>query len=376
MTDDHIWHYRGHPLRQVEWGLWRDLERDGLFFLCYRPQGRNGPVLRRWAYADGENLTVQNLQDSVRQVRAGLNARKLGVAAPVNARRALEDYVTDLQRRNRSARHVKGARRSCERFLDFAEPVALADINVQAIEQWLAQLHEKGRSPRTLNKLRTHLSGWVAWAVGRNYLSDNPAARVSKATEDRELPAFPDPKQLTTIIDKSLPYDAALWTFLVLTGLRRGSFLSLTPKCFQDDGIVVPHTKRRQEWFLDYRDGCPLWGRDLSELGRRIWAERQPTPAYLRFHLEGACKKTKFRFTLHGFRHAFCSYCVMLGETLPDVAAWAHHAQVSTTERYAHLRPRGRARRRENRKVVFTARSHAFAKAMGNEDAESVRAAE
>ena len=54
---NHIWHYRKRCLRQVEWGLWRDIDRRGYYFLCYRPfGGHGGPVVRRWMHVDGENL--------------------------------------------------------------------------------------------------------------------------------------------------------------------------------------------------------------------------------------------------------------------------------------------------------------------------------
>ena len=58
---------------------------------------------------------------------------------------------------------------------------------------------------------------------------------------------------------------------------------------------------------------------------------------------------------MHSLRHAFCSWLVMMGETMADVAAWAHHASTATTEKwYAHLRAHGRARLAENRNGVFT----------------------
>ena len=39
---NHTWHYRGRRLRQLEWGLWPDLDRPGHYFLCYYPEGPDG----------------------------------------------------------------------------------------------------------------------------------------------------------------------------------------------------------------------------------------------------------------------------------------------------------------------------------------------
>ena len=37
------WAYRGHELRQLEWGLWKALDEPGRYLLCYRPRGWQTP---------------------------------------------------------------------------------------------------------------------------------------------------------------------------------------------------------------------------------------------------------------------------------------------------------------------------------------------
>lgn len=362
-SNQHTWRYRGHRLNQLEWGLWKDLDRQGYFFLCYRPQGRAGPVVRRWVYADGVRLKLEELQDHVRSVRARINAAKLaGGRLRIGADQALVEYVRELERLNRAASHVAGVKRSAERYLDHADISLLCQVGPRSIESWLQRLHQQGRNPRTLNKHRSHLAAWFNWATGRDYLAANPAEKVAKATRQEKLVAFPRPGEMAELVDASDPYDAALWTFLAFTGLRRGSFLSITPDRILEDGIVVD-TKRRREWFLSYDDGCPLWRPDLSVLARRIWEERPPSVGYIQHHWRDIRKRAGHSFTLHGLRHGFCSWLAMMGETLHDIAAWAHHVNLSTTQRYAHLRPRGRDRIEENRQRVFTLRSHCLEKA-------------
>ena len=157
-----------------------------------------------------------------------------------------------------------------------------------------------------------------------------------------------------------------LWALFAFTGLRRGSLVRLTEESFRTDGILVPHTKPGREWFLRYDDGCPLWRADLSAVGRRLWKERAPTPHYIHRRFQAVCADVGTRYTLHSLRHAFCSWLAMMGESLQDIAAWAHHSTVRTTEQsYAHLRPHGRDRTEENRRVAFTMRSHCLAKATG-----------
>lgn len=362
----HLWHYRGRRLRQIEWGLWRDIDRKGYYFLRYRTDGRRGRDVRRWAYADGEHLTVKSLQQRVRQVRASIMARKLGQPLRAQARPALDRYVQDMERRNLAKSHVHGMRRSCERYVEAAKIGYLDQVSVTGVGAWLNRLHAAGSAPRTLNKHRAHLGTWFAWAVRQGFMADNPIPKIPTARSDRKLKAFPIPQDLVALADASTPYDAAVWTFLAFTGLRRGSFLSLSAECFGPEGIQVPHTKRRQEWFISFGDGCPMWKPELAELGRLIWSVREPTSDYMRFHLEDACKAAEIRrFTIHGFRHAFGSWLSLMGETYQDIAAWGHWASVKTVETYyAHLRPGGRTSLRANRRLVGTTWAHCLSRAM------------
>ena len=372
-NNGHVWTYRGRPLRQLEWGLWRDTSRAGYYFLCYRPEGDGGRVVRRWVHVDGVNLTVESVQDRIREIRAGINARKLGAAPALPASDALDHYAADLRRRNLSGEHIDGVLHTCRRFVSDTGITALQQVTVAGVGDWLAGLHdtrpgrgERPLGPRSVNKHRSHLHAWMNWALQRGSISTNPVDQVAPARQTRQLKPFPRPADMRILVDASPPYDAAVWTFLLCTGLRMKSLLSLDLECFRSECITVPHTKRRQEWLIQYDDGCPLWGEDLTELGRRIWDERPPTRDSVAHHLEDACRITGKRFTPHAFRHGFASWLLMMGEGLQDVAAWGHWESTQVVERYyAHLRPRGQSRRDSNRTEAFTIRSHALSKALG-----------
>jgi len=360
-----IWHYRGHRLKQLEWGLWRDVDEPGRYFLCYRPAGRNGPLVRRWTHT-GPALSLDQLRQHVRTVRSQIHARKLGITVSVPAKAALGEYLQDMARQNRGPEHIQTVGRACEWFIEATNAEQLEQITVASVERFLGMLHGKGRSANTLNHYRTYLHGWLAWAVRRGYLQENVVERVQRAAQKQQFKPFPTPEQFQAFVDASNRHDGAMWTFLALTGLRRGSFLSLTSECFQKDGILVPHTKRGREWFLSYADGCPLWKPELSDLGRWIWQVRAPTEDYVRFHWQNSRKAAGFDFTLHSLRHAFCSWLAMMGEHVADIAAWAHHASQATTEKwYAHLRPHGQARAKEHQIAVYAMCSHCLGRGLG-----------
>lgn len=352
-----VWDYRGHPLKKVEWGLWKDLGRQHWYFLNYRPEGRNGRTVRQFAWTGGPALSLQDLKDHVRKVRSQIHARKRGVPFRVAISEARDEFITELQRRRRSTVHIVDVTRTLNALITFADTADVENISLEVIERFLAGGGRKELSARTQNKYRAHLSSFFAWALRRKYIETNPVTAIVKAQEIRRLKRFPMPEDLLSLVSASSPYDAAVWTFLVSTGLRSSSFLGLAPDSFREDGIIVQHTKEGEEWLLGYDDGCPFWTPELGILGAYIVANRKPTQgySYIRFHFEDACAKVGRKYTLHSLRHAFCSWLAMMGEPMQDIQAWVHHSSVVTTEKwYAHLRPRGRKRAEQNRSRVLT----------------------
>ena len=274
-------------------------------------------------------------------------------------------YVAELTRRNRVAKHIAGVTRSMARFIDFAGNVTAADVDANTITRFLQHLarHEHV-APRTQNHYRTELAAWWNFAVKQGFVERNPVLQTSPATIDQDLIVFPEPEEMIAFVDASDPWDAALWTLAVLTGLRRSSIIKLSPERFGSDAIRVL-TKRRIEWFMRYDSGCPLWSPDLAALGLRIWREQEPTEHIIESHFDATRRRVRKHFIFNSLRHAFGSYCVLMGESMTDVAAWMHHTTQTTTEKYyVHLQPRGRARIEQNRERMFTMRSHCLEKAM------------
>ena len=74
-SNGNIWVYRGYRLKKLEWGLWKAIDEPGRFFLCYRPRGFWGPFVRRWVLTDSPALTLDDLRQHVRNIRAQIQAQ-------------------------------------------------------------------------------------------------------------------------------------------------------------------------------------------------------------------------------------------------------------------------------------------------------------
>ncbi len=357
-TAPHIWKYRGHPLKKTdEWGLWKDTGRQDWYFLSYRPAGSKGPLVRRFVFTGGPNLTLRDLKQYLLKVRSQLISRKGGFPVHLDVAQARDEYVAELTRRACSDVHIVDVARTIDALAGFSGLTDLTNISLETVERFLAARARRGRSARTQNKYRSHLAAWFTWALHRRYVETNPVTPIAKAKEIRRIKRLPMPDDLLGLVKASSRYDACIWFFLASTGIRRGSFLALDDESFREDGIVISQTKEGAEWFLAYDEGCPLWTPALGTIGRYIIANRGPREgaSYLQAHFVRACTDIGKKYTLHSLRHAFCSWLTMMGESMQDVSAWVHHSTVMTTEGwYAHLRPGGKARAEKNRSRVVT----------------------
>ena len=110
-NESNIWHYRGRRLEADEWGLWRNLDRPGTFFIHYRPRGRNGPLVRHWVQL-GPLISLQKLRDHLRLERSRITARKLGIGVfpEIDALHAVNEFIAHLSPNGRS--HIDANRRT------------------------------------------------------------------------------------------------------------------------------------------------------------------------------------------------------------------------------------------------------------------------
>lgn len=358
------WVYRGRPLQPVEWGIWKDTSRPGYYFICYRPAGRRGSVLRRWFRAV-DRKALADLKTHVRGEHAAVEARKVGMPSGYPLSTMKEDYLSDLRRRNRRQNHIVGVECTMRKFIESAAERQAERIDAACVRRFLQKLAKDGAAPRTQNRYRKELLAWFGFGIKQGRITANPVVGTEPATVDELLVEFPPPSVFADLVEAAAGWDAACATFALLTGLRLSSIVGLDETRFGADAITV-ETKRRKVWYMRYDAGCPLWGPDLRELGLRIWRERIPHPRVLQDHFEKNPVAKLHGLTFKSLRHGLGSYCSLMGEAMGDIAKWLHHSAPSTTERYyVHLAPRGRDRIEENRKLVFIMRSRCMAAAMG-----------
>jgi integrase len=285
---------------------------------------------------------------------------------------AAEDYLRYIEfDRKRRASTVADYRQEIERLYDaFGSSTLLADLTTERIESWRAGAVAEGKlSARTINKRRQILGAIFKRAIRHHGLASNPIEAVERQPEPRSDDFnILSPDQLARLIAAaSSEQNAVLYTVASQTGLRLGELRALRWRDVDWVGRFV-HVRRS---YVHGVEGAPKSGktrsvplndqaaaaldglsrRDLftgdddrvfsNEVGGYLSDDKIRDEFYTALDAAGLGHKREgerpIRF--HDLRHTFGSISVR-GFPVTDVREYMGHADLQTTQRYAHYTPR------------------------------------
>ena len=202
---------------------------------------------------------------------------------------------------------------------------------------------------KELRVLKAVLNRAVAWKV----ITENPIAGVSPPQDlDSRPPRFYTAEELAAIYAASNHIHSCTWRFLANTGLRRTEALQLKRKDVGEESIRVVSSAVERTKSGRWRE-IPL-SPGAREALSGLLGNQYVLPRLTGHSLSQAFTRTLVRAndalivadrvadldgSLHCLRHTFCSHLVMGGVDLRTVQVLAGHADLKTTERYAHLAP-------------------------------------
>ncbi|MBV8032821.1 MAG: tyrosine recombinase XerC, partial [Betaproteobacteria bacterium] len=227
------------------------------------------------------------------------------------------------------------------------------------VRRFVALLHGKGLSPRTLALVLSAWRGYFAWLVRHRGLAWNPALGVRAPKAAKPLPKALSVEQAKMLLDggeassPELLRDRAMFELLYSSGLRLAELVSLDAADGRLDlaqGEVTVTGKGSKTRTVPVgakaRDAIRAWlevraqlaapGEKALFVGAR-GARIAPALVGARLRAWAQRRGLAMRVHPHMLRHSFATHLLQSSQDLRAVQEMLGHASISTTQVYTHL---------------------------------------
>ena len=269
---------------------------------------------------------------------------------------ALERYLSSLRTGRRLASNTLAAYGRDGRLLaGLAGERALETLDGHDIRRFVAALHSKGQSPRSLARILSSWRGLFAWMKRQREIATNPCAGVKAPKAARTLPRTLSPDeavQLVTQGDSTFAHcDRALFELAYSCGLRVSELTGIDLEAIDtatgevrvtgkgSKTRIVPvgtHALAAIAAWLPVRAALARPGEKalfLARSGRRL-ATREVQRRIKRW---AAAAGIEVDVHPHMLRHSFASHVLQSSGDLRAVQEMLGHASITSTQVYTHL---------------------------------------
>ena len=274
----------------------------------------------------------------------------------------VKNYVRYLKlERNYSSNTIEAYQRDLRYLLQFAEEqgLALADVELEHLEQFAMGLHEKGIGARSQARILSGVRSFYRFMVLDDYMEEDPTELLPSPQIGQYLPEYLSVKEvdkLESAIDLSKwegQRNKAIIEVLFSCGLRVSELVSLKlSDIFEEEKFVRVLGKGNKErlvpispkaiqephyWYIDRNLMKIKPGEeDYVFLNRR---GAHLTRTMILIMIKQTAKDAGIQKTIspHTLRHSFATALLKGGADLRAIQAMLGHEDIGTTEIYTHL---------------------------------------
>ena len=276
----------------------------------------------------------------------------------------IDAWLAELAGQRRQSVHTIAAyRRDLALLIELAGlagNLALAAIEPHHIRRFVAQLHARGLSGRSLARVLSAWRGFYRWLGLHGEAPQNPVAGVRPPKSPKALPRALSPDEANALLEPTGDdlldlRDQAIFELFYSSGLRLAELDSIDVNCLADvaAGELRVLGKRGKTRIVPVgakaREAIAAWAARRGELLKAANAEE--TALFLgrngrRLSVRTIQSRLKRRALLlglpthvhpHMLRHSFASHVLQSSGDLRAVQEMLGHASIASTQVYTHL---------------------------------------
>lgn len=309
-------------------------KRSGSYYLDWRDsKGRHQKSLGRIS----EHLAKVKLKQKEYELTAGIE-RSIGNV--ILFKDYVNEYMPWYENNYPSSYNAKTYQVTSLSFL--FDQIPLNKISIEDIEKY-KNIRSKTVRPATINRELSTLSAMLNKARESGYFVANIKIKKAQELESRP-PKFYSLDELEDIFNADQS-NSHWWRFLANTGLRLGEFYNLKSEDIYNNSIHIVSTSKRRTKSKNWRL-VPLSDKAMQTLEHFDLTQEYVLPRIRKDSVQTKyrriCEKAKINKSkrgIHCLRHTFASHLIMSGKPLRVVQQLLGHANMKTTEQYAHLSP-------------------------------------
>ena len=273
-----------------------------------------------------------------------------------------KDFIDYLKYEKRYSSHTvlsynKDLDDFCQYLYSLYQIEKVNQVNATMIRSWLADLMNKGCSPRTINRKLSTLKSWFKYLQQADLIDKNPAVSIQSLKTSKRLPVYMDKQEMDVLfhnIDFSEGYkgliERMILHLLYETGIRRSELINLKTKDvdFEISQIkvlgkgnkerIIPISKNLScdlKEYLSEKEKLPNYDRTfflVTSKGNKLYDKYvyRIVKKYLSL-ITSEEKKSP-----HVLRHTFATILMNNGADLNAVKELLGHSSLAATQIYTH----------------------------------------
>lgn len=252
-------------------------------------------------------------------------------------------------------------RSDVDKLVGYAEEMSIApaDITVDVLQSFFAELHDLGISARSSARILSGIRTFFRFMRTENYIENNPAMTIESPQIGKHLPEVLSVSEIDAMISCIDPESAeaqrnrAIMETLYGCGLRVSELVNLEiDKIYGKDGYILVRGKGNKErvvpvsdvalaeiraWMSE-RDLIPCKSGEenilfISRRGRRLTRQM----IFLMIKKLAIAAGVRKNISPHTLRHSFASHLLEGGANLRAIQQMLGHESIATTEIYLHI---------------------------------------